>query len=243
MILFANHRRTKNIGDLVCTPYYYFGFPNKKLVDASGELPESHAVIFGGGAIEYMMAGENAVQRRAQAKYKIAWGVGSSRHGSTQHPAPPTGFDLMGIREYGREGGIYVPCTSCMADFFDAVPAPETEVVTFFNADPKITKPEIPGFPTLENVSSLESTLSFLARGETVITNSYHGAYWSTLMGRKVICLAYSSKFYGYKCPPVMATLETWKEAMPKTRSYSEYLDDCRHENLKFFKQVTDLIY
>ncbi|PHK93200.1 hypothetical protein CR162_19830 [Pseudoroseomonas rhizosphaerae] len=243
MILFANHRRTKNVGDLACTPYEYFGFPDKKLTDISGELPEAHAVVLGGGAIEYMMAGKQAVQQRAKARHKVAWGIGASQHGSSCHPAPPSGFDLLGLREFGREGGIYVPCASCMADFFDSVPPAETEIVTFFNADPRISRPELPDFPAMTNESSLEGTLAFLARGEVVMTNSYHGAYWASLMGRKVVCFPYSSKFHGYKCPPAMATVETWKEVLPRARAYSDYLDDCRYENLKFFRRVADLIY
>jgi len=243
MILFAHLRHTKNVGDLACTPYHYFSLPGKKLADINSDLPESDAVIFGGGAIEYTMAGEKGVQHRVKAKRKIAWGVGSSAHGKKTHPAPPKGLDLTGIREYGREGGTYVPCVTCMLPFFDNVPAPETDVVTFFNADSKIAKPEIGDFPTLENVSSLQETLSFLARGETVITNSYHGAYWATLMGRKVVCFPYSSKFYGYKCPPIMSDKDSWQEALPQARAYSEYRDDCRYENLQFFKKVTDLVF
>lgn len=244
MILFANLRNTTNVGDLACTPYHYFSLPDKSLSHVLADMPDCDAVIFGGGAIEYAFGKSHRVQDKVAAKHKIVWGAGTSIWGSQNHPAAPDGFDLVGVREYGREGGDYVPCASCMLDFFDAVPAPDTEIVTFLNADSRVTLPNLPDeFPALKNTSSLDETMRFLARGETVITNSYHGAYWSLMMGRKVVCLPYSSKFYGYKFAPAMATHETWKEAIGEARSHPEYLEDSRHENLRFFKKVTDLIF
>lgn len=36
---------------------------------------------------------------------------------------------------------------------------------------------------------NLETAVSFLGSSEVVLTTSYHGLYWATLLGRKVIVL------------------------------------------------------
>lgn len=243
MIAFINIKKTKNVGDIFCTPYHYFSLSEKQHFHIGDAVPDSEAVIFGGGAINYNLSGPDGAQHKVNARRKIAWGIGASQHGSDRHPPVPQGFDLAGVREYGREGGVYVPCVSCMLSLFDAPPIADTEVVTFFNADSKIKSPQIPDFPTMQNIASIEATIAFLARGRTVITNSFHGAYWSLLMNRNVICIPYSSKFFGFKYPPTMATVENWKDGLMKTTVANGYLEECRYENLKFFKAVTDLIF
>ncbi|WP_187830148.1 polysaccharide pyruvyl transferase family protein [Siccirubricoccus phaeus] len=242
MIAFAHIHRTKNVGDRMCTPALYFQFPEAQVFNINDRIPPCDAVIFGGGAIEFAMRGEEGAQRKVEARRRIAWGIGSSQHGTERHPAPPSGLDLIGLREYGRKGGEYVPCVSCMSEHFDKSYDIAHDAVLFVNYDKKLTEPNIQGIPKSYNDGSLAETIAFLASGAVVVTNSYHGAYWATLLGRKVVCLPYSSKFFGYKYPPTMATEETWRDRMREATAYPEALQDCRAHNLSFYNKVQDLL-
>ena len=42
-------------------------------------------------------------------------------------------------------------------------------------------------------------TIEFIGSGDVVVTNSYHGAYWATLLGKVVVAFPWASKFYGLK--------------------------------------------
>jgi exopolysaccharide biosynthesis predicted pyruvyltransferase EpsI len=52
-------------------------------------------------------------------------------------------------------------------------------------------------FPKLNNRAELEDVVQLLGGAEYVLTNSYHGLYWSVLLGRKVILYKpFSSRFF-----------------------------------------------
>jgi hypothetical protein len=241
MISFINIKNTVNTGDMACTPYHYFSFPRARSFHLSDKIPPCDAAIFGGGAIEPQLRNEG-LHRKIVAKYKIAWGIGTSRSGTKDHGPLVDDLDLCGVREYEREGGIYVPCVSCMSPLFDLPYKVLYEFVLYSHAAKPIPGPKIEGIPELNNRAPLDAALAFIASGETVITNSYHGAYWATLLGKKVICIPFSSKFYGYKFPPIYSNAKDWLQDSKKAVYHPEALDDCRHENHKFYQQVLNLI-
>ncbi len=240
MFAFVHIKKTKNIGDLVCTPMHYFDFPDKREFDVTDAVPDCEAAIFGGGAIEWRLRGEG-IHRNVRAKKRVAWGIGSSTHGKTTHGPLVQDLDLIGVREYNREGGDYVPCASCMLPQLERRYPLLYEAVAFVNADRKIARPRLDGIPTLDNTADLDSTISWLASGEIVLTNSYHGVYWATLLGKKVVCFPYSSKFHGFKFPPVMTDEASWKKDIKKAVSYPEALQDCRAANHRFYEKVLSL--
>ena len=84
--------------------------------------------------------------------------------------------------------------------------------------------------------------IEILGSSDTVITNSYHGVYWATLLGRKVVCIPWGSKFNMFKHPPTMATERNWVEKIEKAKSYPEALEDCRKANIAFYNDVKNLI-
>ncbi|HEX8234144.1 MAG TPA: polysaccharide pyruvyl transferase family protein [Caulobacteraceae bacterium] len=240
-IAFAHIRRSRNVGDLMCCPGDYFDFGDAAIFDVRDEIPQCDAVIYGGGAIEQRLR-VHGIHRNVQARVKAAWGIGTSVHGKTAAPEVVQDMDLVGVRELGRAGTVYTPCVSCMHPIFDEQFERRHEAVLFFNADKKIPRPEVRGLPELRNVAGFEETVEFLASGDVVVTNSFHGVYWATLLGRRVVCLPYSSKFYGFRFPPAYATAETALEAIAAAPAHPEALADCRRESRAFHKRVADLI-
>jgi hypothetical protein len=173
------------------------------------EHDQSEIIILGGGAcIE-------SVDRA-----DIIWGAGMTSK-KINHPIPPDWVKrckLAGIRDY-IEGYRWVPCVSCMSPTFDVSrPEPIYDVVVFMNyAKPSISDYSIPTLAN--NCPTMENAISFLSSGKKIITNSYHGIYWSRLLKKDVeIVGAYSSKFYQFK--PAFT------------------LEECREVNLAFWEDV-----
>jgi exopolysaccharide biosynthesis predicted pyruvyltransferase EpsI len=129
-----------------------------------------------------------------------------------------------------------------MSPLFDLPYKIKHDIVLYKHASKEIPGPPILGLPELNNRASMDVALEFIASGEVVITNSYHGAYWATLLGRKVICIPFSSKFYGYKFPPTYSNSINWIEDIKKTLRYTDALEDCRRINKKFYQLVLSML-
>ncbi|MCU0858669.1 MAG: hypothetical protein MUC65_09740 [Pontiellaceae bacterium] len=98
----------------------------------------------------------------------------------------------------------YLPCASCMHPMLDQPGGKET--LLFLNADSKVIGDPSAhenlqfmarhrGWNLLFNNCSAAVFSDALACSGTVVTNSYHGAYWGLLSGRSVVLMGYSSKF------------------------------------------------
>ncbi|MDA5092609.1 hypothetical protein O2N63_00710 [Aliiroseovarius sp. KMU-50] len=129
-----------------------------------------------------------------------------------------------------------------MSPFFDAPPQPSHDVVLFTH-DRKsdgLQKPD--GIPSRGNHGgTLDETLEFLASGATIVTNSYHGVYWGMCLGRRVLCLPYSSKFEGFLIPPVVADPANWLKDLFKAESRPDILPHARSANQVFYEMVMNL--
>ena len=58
--------------------------------------------------------------------------------------------------------------------------------------------------------------LEFLGSSEVVVTSAYHGLYWATLLGRKVVVAnMFSSKFAAFPYPPALPRAQDTLEGQP----------------------------
>ncbi len=248
MISFVHITATRNVGDYASGPYHYFRFPGAEAVfETSDPVPACDAVIYGGGTL----TGWLGTAKPVEARHRIVWGTGSTRHGQQEPlPEPSDGFDLVGVREWSearQRAGNYAPCASCMSPLFDQLCPVEHDAVLFVNSSPSIQSRypvAVSGLPTMGNEGTMAETIEFLGSGATVITNSYHGVYWATLLGRGVVCLPYSSKFYGFKFPPVMSKNGglDWRERSKEAVVHYDALEDCRAATRAFYGRVMELI-
>lgn len=240
MKLVASHfAGSANVGDAVCCPADYFDFgASVEIVRIGMPIPPCDAVIFGGGALG------NKVGKRAAAaaaKIKIAWGLGDTRHGAMTAEPAPSGFDLYGSRDDGQPGAEWVPCASCMSPLFDADREIRHEAVLYFNR--RRPRPAVVGIPENHNEAGFAEAVEFLASGAVVVTNSYHGAYWATLLGRGVVIIdCYSSKLCQFRHKPAYAESGDWMNALPAAVNHSGSLHESRAANRKFFDRVMNLI-
>lgn len=152
-------------------------------------------------------------------------------------------FDLIGIRDYGY-GYPWVPCASCMHPALDQFrDTPITQDVIVYE-HPMFMRLDICHYPKQGNLGSdFLSVLQFLSSAETIITSSYHGAYWGILLGRKVICVPWSTKFMGFKYPvPICQDLLNLRDCLRRAKAFPEALQECRQANIDFSHQVADLL-
>ncbi|MEO0915347.1 MAG: hypothetical protein AAFY59_20570, partial [Pseudomonadota bacterium] len=178
-------------------PYRYFEFPNAEVQKTRLHYRPGRVTVYGGGYIFSRLI-KDLEADRAGGDIRVAWGVGCTRAPDDPgYHAAAGAFTLFGVRDYHlAEAYEYAPCVTCMHPFFEAPPEPDTEVVFYAHALKSDNVVRVPGMAEANNHGvSLEAALRFIARGETVVTNSYHGTYWGLLMGRKVLCVPFNRKF------------------------------------------------
>lgn len=92
------------------------------------------------------------------------------------------------------------------------------------------------------DTKDIARVIRFLGSARVVITNSYHAAYWSQLMGKAVVVFPFSSKFYYFKHKVTLGKPEDWKKLLDQVEEQAPALQDCVEANLKFNDQVQKLI-
>lgn len=241
-LIFQHLRNTKNVGDLACSPFDYFKWGDATVKDMRDSSEKYDACVFGGGKIFGGLAEAKGVNT-ALSPAHIAWGVGTRQTFpiSAKYRHARKLCDLVGSRDWGDRRYDFAPCASCMSPLFDADIAPEHDVVFYWHGGKtKRQKIRIPdGMPQkANNVGCFEDSIRFIASGKTVVSNSYHGVYWSLLLGRETICIPFSNKFNAYRLPPAYATPKNWLSKLNSGIAQPEMLQICRTATLAFKAKV-----
>lgn len=248
MILGVNFTGNRNVGDKNCSPLQYFAFPGatvaadvRGLLGATPSDESIEAVILGGGTMaRWIPKG----QFPADAKL-IAWSVGYTqrellqRHTDTYHAAAAHLCGLYGNRDWGSDVGEYVPCVSCMHPAFDEDYEVQHELVFYGH---EILSPfhGVPG-PRLTNAEeSMSRAIAFLGSGATIVTSSFHGAYWGILLGRRVVVVPFGSKFYHLRWP--VPLVQDWREGLSQATAFPDALEESRALNEVFYDRVLEVI-
>lgn len=194
-----------------------------------------HVILGGGGLLaprfQPLIAALQSQIVQPTGGMLVAWGVGqqsynlSGKHQGICRTDPDLvqrieqfpydlyvkDWNLIGVRDYGYNLSLeWLPCASCMHPAFDRDRTIEREFVVYSHAKYQLS---LPGIPELSHTErSLEKVLDFLGSSETVITSSYHGAYWATLLGRKVLAFPFTSKFLTLKYPLGIYPQPNWKQ-------------------------------
>jgi len=240
----------------------------RSLRDQLGEkelfrLLRRRPVIFGGGGL-LGFDGHNKhkealeiLRRYAESGGPVViWGAGHNRTRNWIDAQRETDASLygdlsnfvVGLRDF-ETMWRWVPCVSALHPSFHARrPKPSNSVVSYWHGALPLPSSALQGLPQMTNIadksakkfmSDLEAVLAFLASGEVVVTNSYHGAYWATLLGRRVVAFPNSSKFLGFKHKPASVLLNAdLKALIDAAPSYPEALSECRDANVDFRRIV-----
>jgi hypothetical protein len=183
---------------------------------------------------------------------KIAWGIGHNvkdQHSHFRWPKWLKRFDLVGCRDYQQTDHRWVPCASCMHPAFDKKYEVTNEVIWFEHKKQLIKSTDFGEDPIPRFTNSgqnFDQTIEILGSAETILTNSYHGAYWGTLLNKKVVIVnPWSSKFHLFKHQPVVwsnkkdGPIEEMAVDAPR---FPDALSECRTANKQFWSKVKETI-
>ena len=244
-----------NVGDWWCPPWKYFPFKPFVVADILNQefkISEKDIIVLGGGGLgnEFFRPHLNRI-KEANPKVSILWGAGVDSKMNKDEVMPSTGHDLYGdYFDFLDEKGIrvfsnpqkfnYVPCASCMSNLFfkfrDKKPTTKVGVynhkrVTLLNADNQQR------IPVADNSGdNLEEKLEFMSNFEYIVTNTYHGVYWATLLGRKAICTPFKSGLFSFKHAPTYCLdgrLED--EHFDRAVAYEGVLEESRKINFDYY--------
>lgn len=204
---------------------------------------------------EYRLLIKKYIDRLPTSKnLRYIWGAGHNTEGkkdkggriAIEYPESLVNFDLVGVRDYGTEFE-WVPCASCMHPALRQTYSIKNDVIFFehkkqflkgtdFGHDP------IPRF--INSGSNVEQTIELLGSANVILTNSYHGAYWGTLLKKKVIVVgAWSSKFFGLKHAPVFLDKAIdYKKVLDEVPIHHTALDECINANGSFWNKISSRI-
>lgn len=177
---------------------------------------------------------------------KILWGAGHNGEVSKKtknqlnFPDWLSEFNFVGIRDWNQDFN-WVPCASCLHPALQKKYSIKNDVI-FFEHKKQLLKDfgdeSIPRF--INSGSNIEQTIELLGSANIILTNSYHGAYWGTLLKKRVIVIdPWSTKFLNFKHMPVLLdNTNSWKSAVEKAEIYSNALDDCISTNELFWNKI-----
>lgn len=271
MIVNLHRLTTENVGDLKSAPKIYWPFlssgksidfvdwykSNKDKPIEEDDLIDATGIVVGGGGLlanEFFEKSLMRVFELAEVGVPVVlWGLGHNewrledwRRLKFTLEVPQHKNVMIGVRDYGHQYS-WVPCASCMSRTLENPPEPKHEIVTYLHSASKKSfyhhVEPILQFPTSENNSNFDEAIAFLASGETILTDSYHGAYWGTLLGRKVVAFPSSSKFYDLRHAVPLGEPRDWKRLMALARSYPDALKECRAASMTFAKKAKAFIY
>lgn len=188
----------------------------------------------------------------ADAARFVAWGIGTNFHDVRRdgvvRRAGLTYPDwlarladagaLVGVRDWGAPYP-WVPCASCLLPQLDALRAtePTVDAVAY---DHHERPPLELGLSRRTNTSSLPDALAHLASARVVVTNTYHGAYWATLLGRRVVVAgAFANRLRFLRHAPAFADdPAAWRAAADAAVAYPDALAECRAATAAFAADV-----
>jgi len=255
MIVNVHRKKTSNQGDKASAPLRYLMQdksdvfidildclnPNPR-IDAYLEKAE-WLIVGGGGLLSNQKFHFEFLRLRELYSEKIIFWGGGSNSIKNEVDVDLDGLNYVGVRDIGTQFP-WVPCASCMSEIFPIIIKNRSKYLSngigFLENNAgedthSISSLEFKNIRRFgnKNVTMLEM-VEFIASCETLVTSSYHGLYWATLIGVPVVGIPTSSKFYHMRHPAPLAKRDTWPEKLAETKLYPEALRECVDANIWF---------
>lgn len=245
-----------NTGDMACSPVDYFDFGQKtKKIDIREDIGEiitkdDAIIIGGGGLIGYHRDWHRRIQSIIDIGCRVVlWGAGSNRHYDCTDDIPALRLSsrcMVGIRD--RDSANYLPCVSCMSEHFDNLKINQKQgigLIAHTESDLSAFGAR-QGIDTIDNSRALKDVLQFISDHTAIITNTYHGAYWSQLLVRPVVIAQPFSTRFDHLPVPVgrvdKLDMDAIREQMVIAEVDEGLLADCRERNIEFSGQVMEFL-
>ena len=251
-MIYEVHRKVKNnVGDAYCNPSRYFDLgsvSSEELMYNDSDIANEILVIGGGGLIHKKFSQHIQTLLDKNPKHSVLWAVGHNfgkKHVAKQgdnvyYPNWLERCSLVGIRDW-IEGyyDTYLPCVSCMHSAFNKPYKTQHDFVYFTHAFK--SKYNNTKYPHMKNdVMDFNKVIEFLGSSDTVITDSYHGAYWAQLLGKNVQVASWSVKFDHMKHTPYFLENINDNPVYIKN-SVDEFKEECKALNQDFYQKFKNL--
>ena len=260
MILYSHRLDEENPGDWYASPRHYFDLGEHTTIDvdrrAEVDVDIHRLNIAGGGAIfsGTKWAKQNLdIKKDSYAQYNVVWGAGALLRKESIVIALEQ-YDKVGIRNYQESYPSdkieFLPCASCMHPVFDkeyTVTDPVGLIRHFKRELPYIPGPKKFGMKEHNKIrnkpQTIEDIVAFIGRHETIITNSYHAAYWSMLMNKRTICYVpndtQDDKLLTFEISPIIYDDSGFDGSLlKKDYNYKNLLQRYRERNKVFYERV-----
>lgn len=257
MLTFIHRVDPSNLGDSVCCPVDYFdwSFTEHRVIDIHKPFESEFAgnYIFGGGGLlhgQWLERLDKFAALKRRSVLSVMWSAGMNVHFTDRLIWPKflDTFNKVGLRDWGNPWE-YLPCVSCLHPAVKEARgvAPIYDVVVYEHKNRKIDIPSgLPGMNNEQAKDALPDVISFLASGRVVITNSFHGAYWTLLLGRVPLVFSpYSNRFFSFKRRLSNCEWYNWRDALEdclEQHGDSDYYRECVTLNLDFFEGVKSML-
>lgn len=254
---------SNNVGDFYCAPHLYFDelkdnkldifdykSPNKPTTQNWIDQVCDNSLIIGGGGLLNRKCFEKQMKLfeylNVEGKKTVIWGAGHNSDNKndfgkiSQYNINLKKVGLVGVRDYSM-GESWVPCVSCMHSIFDKRYDEINDIGIIYHrisAKNKRLLNKLKYYPSTSNSTNLEEMVSFIGNSRVIVTDTYHAMYWAMLLGKKVLVIPNSSKFYDFKYKPVFTTFNSFEKDLKKTQTTNGILEECREINLKFAEKV-----
>lgn len=231
-----------NTGDIFCSPSLYFDFGEFELRDYNTFIPNKNDVcILGGGGILSRFP-DRFLEKYLDCKLKIIWGAGVNKHDVSNYELEKElyKFDLVGIRDNSTVNPFnFVPCVSCMHPLFDEVHIIQEDIVIYNHQDYDIPL----NYKKINNRGTdIEEKIKFISSANFIITNTYHGMYWSILLGKKVVVYKpFSNRFLYTPFKVEFCDDDNFLEKLSISKQYN-LLNEYRNINKIYYNNVKNLI-
>ncbi len=258
---------SRNAGDWYCAPHHYFEELTNSALDIFDykredkevrtnfihKVSQNSLIIGGGGLLNrsgFSLQMKTLEKLPSLGKKTVLWGVGHNEKSPktfgkvSQYSVDVNKFGLAGTRDYTMPGE-FVPCVSCMHPLFDQTYQETQEFGIILHKD-TLKKPKIitlfKNYPSTSNTTDIKAIIEFIGASQNIVTDSYHAMYWSMLMGKKVVVIPNSSKFYDFKYQPVISNFYDAVDAFAKAETFPTLLAECRSINRKFADKAFDYL-
>jgi hypothetical protein len=243
----------RNVGDRWCNPSRYFKFKNlqtDELARRTADVKDNIIIIGGGGLIHKKFSRFINEYLDKGPRLSVLWGVGhnfnekhlNKTNSKIFYPEWLSKISLVGIRDWiDGHHESYLPCVSCMHPAFDKKYTIKHDIVYFTHTKKSNFKPERTDIHMMNNNVNIDEVIEFLGSAKTIVTDSYHGAYWGQLLRKDVKVVSWSTKFRHLKYQPTfIKNINEWKNTKESIVSW-DFLEESRTLNQKFYKKYLEL--
>jgi len=249
----------RNTGDMNCGPELYFHefienytcfFHTIENVVFNIIDKNDWVIIGGGGLLNCYPLAQSSINHILQlCDHVIFWSGGHNSHfpldlnyWKANLEIDYARFYLFACRDWDFNGLRFCPCVSCMmkglSENYDIV----RRIGILEHYEFPIIEFEEFNYERRNNSLHIKALLKFIGSSEVIITNTYHGAYWSMLMGKKVIITnMFSDKFDYFQYAPVRYS-GNLEADIEKARNFPDVLSEYRNINIAFKEEILNKI-